>query len=127
MRAIFVAPEVVKTLQPMLPFLIGRHGRTSSACCYMLPAQAGRVKTSKAGTRCRWIIQLSRSTWKWEHVCMQYRIELRYWHGWDDACWSEEINGETRPMRFQNIEEAEVAINEFFAGVRAAVAAGDMD
>jgi hypothetical protein len=58
---------------------------------------------------------------------MQYRIELRYWHGWGDACWTEEIDGEAKPMRFQNVEEAETAIGEFFAGVRAAVAAGDRD
>ncbi len=58
---------------------------------------------------------------------MKYRIELRYWHGWRDACWTEEIEGETTPMRFQTIAVAQAALDEFFEGVRVAVRSGDMD
>lgn len=58
---------------------------------------------------------------------MLYKIELRYFYGWDDAGWTEEIDGETRPMRFATAREAQVELDEFFAEVKAAVVAGDMD
>jgi hypothetical protein len=49
-----------------------------------------------------------------------------YSYGWDDACWTECGFGEERPLRFENIEQAEAAIVELLADVRAAVAAGHM-
>ena len=58
---------------------------------------------------------------------MSYKIELRYFYGWDDAGWSEEIDGATKPSRFDTVEQAQVGMSEFFADVKAAVAAGDMD
>ena len=61
------------------------------------------------------------------NAVMHYKIELRYLCGWDDAGWTEEIRGETNPMRFENVEQGQAALDEFFAGVKAAVASGDMD
>ena len=58
---------------------------------------------------------------------MQYEIELRYFYGWDDAGWTEEIDGLTKPLRFDTAEQAQAGMNEFFADVKAAIAAGDMD
>jgi len=58
---------------------------------------------------------------------MQYSIELKYFYGWDDACWSEEMDGETKPMRFQRVDDAEAAIDEFISDVKAAVIAGNLD
>ena len=58
---------------------------------------------------------------------MQFKIELRYFYGWDDANWTEEIDGETRPMRFRDVNHARTAVDEFFADVQVAVAAGNMD
>ena len=57
---------------------------------------------------------------------MPYRVELRYSYGWDDACWTEGSCGEERPVRFGSIEQAEAAIVELLADVRAAVATGHM-
>jgi len=58
---------------------------------------------------------------------MRYKIQLRYIYGWDDAGWTEEINGIEEPMRFETIEQAQAALEEFFAEITIAVAAGDMD
>jgi len=58
---------------------------------------------------------------------MQYKIEVIYTSGWDDAEWTVETDGVTRPLRFQTVDSAQVELNEFFADVRDAVAAGDMD
>jgi hypothetical protein len=58
---------------------------------------------------------------------VSYKIELRYFYGWDDACWTEEKAGETKPMRFPNVPRAQRAIDEFVADVKAAVVAGTMD
>lgn len=58
---------------------------------------------------------------------MVYKIELRYFHGWDDAEWTEEVEGATQPMRFERIGDAHAAIVEFFADVHAAVLDGNMD
>jgi hypothetical protein len=46
---------------------------------------------------------------------MPYRVELMYSYGWDDACWTECSFGEERPLRFENIEQAEAAIVELLA------------
>lgn len=58
---------------------------------------------------------------------MPYKIQLRYFYGGDDAGWTEESDGEIKAMRFANIEQAPAALDELFAEVKAAVAAGDMD
>lgn len=58
---------------------------------------------------------------------VQYKIEVIYTYGWDDACWTEETGGVTRPLRFETTSDAQVALDEFFANVKAAVAAGNMD
>ncbi|HEY5504085.1 MAG TPA: hypothetical protein VIK28_02935 [Sedimentisphaerales bacterium] len=59
---------------------------------------------------------------------MQYKIEVIYTYGWDDACWTEETtDGVTRPLRFQTVGSAQKELDEFFADVKDAVAAGDMD
>jgi hypothetical protein len=58
---------------------------------------------------------------------MQYKIEVIYSHGWDDAEWTEETDGETRPLRFETLDSAQVALDEFFRNVKAAVDTGNMD
>jgi len=58
---------------------------------------------------------------------MQYKIEAIYIYGWDDACWTEETQGTTRPLRFQSVARAQGELNKFFAAVKCAVAAGNMD
>ena len=58
---------------------------------------------------------------------MQYKIEAIYTCGWDDACWTEETDGITRPLRFETISNAQTALDIFFANVKAAVVAGNLD
>jgi hypothetical protein len=58
---------------------------------------------------------------------MQYKVELKYFSGWDDAGWTEEMDGVTKPQRFGSIREAQAELEEFFADVKAAVTSGDMD
>jgi hypothetical protein len=58
---------------------------------------------------------------------MQYKIEVAYTHGWDDAEWTEETDTETRPLRFESVGSAQAALDEFFRNVKAAVDAGNMD
>jgi len=58
---------------------------------------------------------------------MRYKIELRYFYGWDDACWTDETDEAIEPTRFRTVAEAKVALDEFFADVRAALIVGDMD
>jgi hypothetical protein len=58
---------------------------------------------------------------------MQFKIELRYLGGWDDACWTEEADQKPKPLRFETVDDAQAALREFFADVANAVAAGDMD
>ncbi len=57
---------------------------------------------------------------------MSYKIELRYTSGWDDAGWFDETEGKSKPTRFGTFAEAQVALDDFFADVKSAVAAGDM-
>lgn len=57
---------------------------------------------------------------------MRYKVELKYSYGWDDAGWTDEIDGKIQPTRFQNVAEAEVDLLEFLANVKVAVTAGDM-
>lgn len=54
---------------------------------------------------------------------------MRYFYGWDDARWeeSEVDDTELKPLRFHSRVEAQTAIDEFFAEVKEAVVAGDMD
>ena len=58
---------------------------------------------------------------------MQYKIEVIYTYGWDDAGWTEETDGVTTPLRFETADCAQVALEDFFADVKVAVAAGNMD
>jgi hypothetical protein len=58
---------------------------------------------------------------------MQYKIEVIYSHGWDDAEWTEETDAEIRPLRFETVDSAQAALDEFFGNVKAAVDAGNMD
>ena len=58
---------------------------------------------------------------------MRYRIELKYSNGWDDAGWTDESDEGTRPTRFSSIDAAQMGLDEFFADVKVAVAAGDMN
>ncbi|HAO99690.1 MAG TPA: hypothetical protein DCQ83_06555 [Fibrobacteres bacterium] len=59
---------------------------------------------------------------------MSYKIELRYLYGWDDAGWTEEKDGvKEAPLRFGSFDEAQIALNEFFDDVSAAVMAGNID
>src|SRR4051812_33076262 len=51
-----VAPEVVKTLQPVLPFLFGRHGRTGSALLLYAPGSSGASENEQAGARKIYIV-----------------------------------------------------------------------
>lgn len=58
---------------------------------------------------------------------MRYKIEVIHTYGWDDAGWTEEASGVTKPMRFETVSHAQADLEEFFANVKAAVAAGNMD
>jgi hypothetical protein len=58
---------------------------------------------------------------------MRYRIEHRYTSGWDDAGWFDENDGKPTPTRFGTVAEAQAALEEHFADVREAVAAGDLE
>ena len=58
---------------------------------------------------------------------MQYKIEAVYTYGWDDAGWTEETDGVTRPLRFETSGDAQEALEKFFTNVKAAVTAGSMD
>ena len=58
---------------------------------------------------------------------MQYKVEMRYFYGWDDAGWTEETDKLSKPMRFESVNQAQVELDEFFSDVKAAVATGDMD
>ncbi len=58
---------------------------------------------------------------------MQCKIEVIYTSGWDDAEWAEETDGVTSPLRFETVSSAQVALDGFFANMKAAVAAGNMD
>ncbi|MDB6020690.1 MAG: hypothetical protein JWQ04_547 [Pedosphaera sp.] len=58
---------------------------------------------------------------------MQFKIELKYFYGWDDAGWTDEPDGDTKPTRFETVGRAQEALEEHFAHVKTAVAAGNMD
>jgi hypothetical protein len=58
---------------------------------------------------------------------MAYKIEMKYFYGWDDAGWTDEIDFESKPTRFFSVRQARAALGEFFAEVKAAVHAGNMD
>ncbi len=58
---------------------------------------------------------------------MQYKVEMKYFYGWDDAGWTEETDEGSKPLRFENVQEARAELDDFFANVKAAVASGDMD
>ncbi len=58
---------------------------------------------------------------------MRYKIEAIHTYGWDDAGWTEETDGVTKPIRFETVTEAQADLEEFFTDVKDAVATGDMD
>jgi hypothetical protein len=58
---------------------------------------------------------------------MRYKIENRYASGWNDAGWTEEENGANRQLRFETKASAQIALNEFFTEVEAAVLSGNLD
>ena len=58
---------------------------------------------------------------------MRYKVEMWYMYGWDDAGWTEEKDGVSKPMRFRTKLQAQAELNNFFAEVKNAVASGDMD
>jgi len=58
---------------------------------------------------------------------MRYKIELRYFYGWDDAGWTDATDSEIIPTRFESIHQAQVALDKLFADVKSAVITGDMD
>lgn len=58
---------------------------------------------------------------------MRYKVETKYFYGWDDAGWTEETYEGSKPLRFESAREAEAELKSFFANVKAAVASGDMD
>jgi hypothetical protein len=58
---------------------------------------------------------------------VRYKIEVIYASGWDDAEWSEEANGVSRPLRFKTAGSAQTALDDYFSSVKTAVAAGFMD
>jgi hypothetical protein len=58
---------------------------------------------------------------------MQYKVEMKYFNGWDDAGWTEETDSEIKPLRFESRQQAQAELEELFADVKAAVASGDMD
>ena len=60
-------------------------------------------------------------------LTMQYKIDLKYFSGWGDAEWTESIGTMDKPLRFETIDEAQAALEEFLADVKQAVAAGNMD
>ena len=58
---------------------------------------------------------------------MQYKVEMKYFYGWDDAGWTEEPDEGSIPLRFESVDQAQAALVDLFAEVKAAVASGDMD
>lgn len=57
---------------------------------------------------------------------MKYRIELLYFYGWDDAGWTDAIDDNVAPVRFDSAREAQAALIEYFTEVDAAIVRGDM-
>lgn len=58
---------------------------------------------------------------------MRYKVEMKYFNGWDDAGWTEDNGEASKPMRFESIHRAQAEFDDFFAKVKAAITAGDMD
>jgi hypothetical protein len=56
-----------------------------------------------------------------------YRIETRFGARWGDAEWAEDAGGGPIPLVFASREEAQIALDNFFAEVSAAVTRGDLD
>ena len=79
-----------------------------------------------AGVKSRFA-QLARTAHFCFQLAMRYKIESIYTYGWDDAGWTEETDGVTKPMRFETVSHAQAELEEFFANVKAAATAGNMD
>jgi NTP pyrophosphatase (non-canonical NTP hydrolase) len=58
---------------------------------------------------------------------MQYKVEMKYFYGWDDAGWTEETDEAGTLLRFETVQQAQAELADLFANVKAAVASGDMD
>ena len=58
---------------------------------------------------------------------MQYKVEMKYFYGWDDAGWTEETDEASIPLRFESVHQAQAELGDLFADVKDAVASGDMD
>lgn len=58
---------------------------------------------------------------------MQYKVEMKYFYGWDDAGWTEETDEASTPLRFETAQQAQAELSDLFTNVKAAVTAGDMD
>lgn len=58
---------------------------------------------------------------------MQYKVEMKYFYGWDDAGWTEETDEGSKPLQFESVQEAHAELDDLFASVKAAVTSGDMD
>ena len=72
-------------------------------------------------------VSLSTTAFLCFECVMQYKIEMRYFYGWDDAKWTEEKDETEKPMRFQKVRQAQQAIEEFIGEVKHAVIEGNMD
>jgi hypothetical protein len=59
---------------------------------------------------------------------MEFKIEVLYTYGWDDARWTEEgPDGVTKPLRFKSTDSAQEGLNDYFLEVRKAVAVGNLE
>ena len=57
---------------------------------------------------------------------MAYKIEMKYFYGWDVAGWIDESDAGSEPTRFFSTKEARAALDEFLTEVKAAVLTGNM-
>lgn len=57
---------------------------------------------------------------------MRYKVEMKYFYGWDDAGWTEDSDEASRPMRFETVHQGQAELNGFFSNVKAAVTSGSM-
>jgi hypothetical protein len=61
------------------------------------------------------------------HDAMRFKVQVRYTYGWDDAGWTEGVGVESEHLRFQSVNDAQAALEQFFNQVKEAVAAGNTD
>lgn len=58
---------------------------------------------------------------------LRFKVEACFSYGWDDAGWTETVDGQDRPLRFTSLAEAQEEIDDHLRLVREAVAAGQME